>query len=1000
MATLCLNLSSNAQEPLKPPALKNQGVIGKIISAFTGESLPGAVIKVNAQNYTTVSSDKGEFILTLSNGTYNLSISHLGYKNKSISIQVPFKESLVIALDNDDKNLQEVEINAGYYTVKDKERTGAISRVTAETIGKQPVSNPLAALIGRMPGVNIEQQSGINGGGFKVEIRGQNSLRTTSADNGNRPLYIIDGVPYPSSPITNSNLSVEGLSAFSSPLNYINPADIESIEVLKDADATAIYGSRGANGVILISTKKAKSGQHTIDMNVYHGVSEISRRVELLNTQQYLEMRREAFKNDNTSPGPTDYDVNGTWDQNRYTDWQEVLIGGKAKNTSLQAAINGGNELTQFTFRGNYSRNTTVTPGNFVDHKGAGALSVNHTSANHKFKASFSASYSIDRNKLGLFDVSKYISLPPNAPPLYDEKGKLNWGLNSSGSPTWTNPIASIYQPYNSKANGFITSALLDYELVKGLFLKSSFGYTNIGLNENLITPISSQAPSPSAVTGTNLSAFNNIETWIIEPLLNYKRKIGPGTIDLVLGATFQKDDQRSERISASGYLSDLYLDNVSVAPSRLGSASSSQYRYNAIFGRVNYNLNSRYIVNLTGRRDGSSRFGPDQQFGNFGAIGLAWIFSNESWLAEKLPMLSYGKLRGSYGITGNDQIPNYGYLETYKATTQPYQGENGLIPSRIANPDFSWETSRKAELALDLGFINDKILLALSHYGNRSSNQLVGYTLPDITGFPSIQYNLPATIQNTGWEFELNTTNIKTTTFSWKSSLNFSVPKNKLVSYPNIEGSSYVYMYTVGASMFRPKAYHYLGVDAQTGVYMFEDVDGNGNDTDETDRKLASRSLTSHWYGGFQNSITFKGLQLDFFFQFVNKTSRYSSTFPTPGALYNQPIEVMDRWQKPGDIANYQMFTQDFGLAGNKDYYLVSSDRFRNSSFVRLKNLSLSWNAPSQWIHQAKIKSLRLYLQGQNLITLTKYPGDPEVGASGALPSLRTVTLGMQISF
>jgi TonB-linked SusC/RagA family outer membrane protein len=973
-------------------------VKGKVIGE-DNEPLMGALIQVVGTRQVTLANNAGEFFFKYIDSKARLLITYLGCQPMEIAA-APDVGTVKISLKAD--KLREVEINAGYYTVKERERTGNISRVSAKTIQQQPVNNVLGALIGRMSGVNIEQQSGINGGGFKVEIRGLNSLRAEGRD----PLYLVDGVPYPSSPIATPTMSVGGISLYASPLNYISPSDIESIEVLKDADATSIYGSRGANGVVLIKTKSAKAGKTVIDINMHTGLAKVASKVDLLNTAQYLEMRNEAFKNNGVTPSATAYDVNGTWDKSRYTDWQDVLIGGTAKNTNVQMGISGGNEFTQFTLRGNYGIQTTVSPGNYSDKKGAGSISLNHTSPDRKFRLNVSAIYSVDLNKLPVFDLAQYINISPNAPDLYDSNGNLNWALNANGIATWTNPLAATKQPYTGKSNNFISSILLNYEIIPGLFLKSSLGYTNIRLRENLLTPISAQAPS-SATTGTNQINHNNIETWIIEPQLNYQRGIGRGKLEILVGTTFQKDVQKSEGLAGINYTNDLLLENISAAPAKGAISSASLYKYNALFGRINYNYEGKYILNLTGRRDGSSRFGPDRQFANFGAIGAAWIFMKNAPEKASQSILSFGKLRSSYGVTGSDQISNYGYMATYSASPYPYVDGSGLFPSRLANPDYSWETNKKLEIAVDLGFLEDRIMFAGSWYRNRSSNQLVGYPLPDITGFTSIQYNLPATVQNTGWELELQSNNISTTNFSWKSSVNLTIPKNKLLAFPNIEGSAYANMYTVGESLYTPRAYHYLGVNAQTGLYTYTDVNGNGL-TENADRLPAPKALTSHWYGGITNSISYKGFNLEMFIQIVDKTVRSPLTqFAAPGVLSNgflgnQPLEVMDRWRQPGDHSPIQQFTQSTSIGGVFQRFasMLNSDRFADASFARLKNVSLSWTVPKRLIEKTKLNNLRFYLQGQNLITVTKNIGDPEVGNLKTLPGLKTVVAGVQANF
>ena len=976
------------------PFIQSLNVNGKVVDE-NGQPLPGATIKVKQSGKQTSTNTNGEFYLDNVPDDATIEISFIGYVAKELRVQ----SRMLITLVAQSENLQEVQINAGYYTIKNRERTGSISKVDSKTIGQQPVSNPLAALIGRMPGVNIEQQSGINGGGFKIEIRGQNSLRNTSTDNGNSPLYLIDGVPFPAQSMSSSTLGIGGLAFVASPLNVLNPNDIESIEILKDADATAIYGSRGANGVILITTKKSKLGNANYQVTFQQGASQISRMVKYMNTDQYLTMRDEAFKNDGVAPNATQYDVNGTWNRNRYTNWQKELIGGTAHNTSINASINGGSENTQYSVTGNYNRNTTVLPVEFADKKANASLSLNHTSFNKKFSAAFYASYSVGNNNLPKEDLTTYINLPPNAPELYNPDGSLNWGLNSSNATTWNNPLSSTLQPYIGRSNSLISSGRLRYQIIEGLRIESTFGYNSTKLKESLYLPIVSLAPSPSA-TGANRIAYNNIDTWIIEPQVRYNNAIGKGKIDVLVGSTFQSTDQATELIAGSGYTSDLLIKSVTAAPTRIAANTSSQYRYAAVFGRFNYIYDNKYIVNLTARRDGSSRFGPDRQFANFGAIAAAWLFSEETLFKNAVPFISNGKVRASYGITGSDQIPDYGYLETYSATN-PYIDGTGLFPSQLANPDYSWEKTRKFEAALEVGLLQDKIFISSAFYKNRSSNQLVGYRLPDITGFASIQYNLQATVQNTGWEFELLTKNITKANFTWSTSINLTLPESKLISYPGLAGSSYATTYTVGAPLNKPRLYRYIGVDPNTGAYKFVDLDNNGSMT-TTDRQLAIKNFTATLFGGIQNTISYKDFSIDFLVQCVKKTvkSPYSTSL-LPGTMINQPTEVLDRWQQPGDITSFARFSQinSSGSGGTGYQLLNSSDRYTDASFVRLKNVSVSYSLPKDFLKRANVTGLRFFVQGQNLFTISKYPGDPEVANLRVLPTLKTISAGMSMS-
>ncbi|RZL11081.1 MAG: SusC/RagA family TonB-linked outer membrane protein, partial [Pedobacter sp.] len=637
-------------------------------------------------------------------------------------------------------------------------------------------------------------------------------------------------VPFSTEKISGRDNTAGILNGGVSPLMSINAADIESIEILKDADATAIYGSRGANGVVLITTKKSALGKTKFDLNVYQGIGKATP-LKLLNTQEYLEMRREALANEGyTNSYPSDaYDINGTWDQNRYTDWQKVLIGSNANTTSLQGSISGGDERTQFLFTSGYRKETSVFPGDLGYQKGSFHLSVNHNSMNKRF--TFNASFigSADKNDQPSLDLTyEARRLQPNAPSIHNSDGSLNWE-NS----TWNNPFASLLNSYNGSVKNIVGNTVFGYEILPGLKLKSSFGLNYIDLKEFNAYPSTAYNPAEGLTSARSEVRYStgNTNSWIVEPQLSYDRKLGDHQLSLLLGVTYQ--DQRLEKVTThyQNFPSNDLLHNLSSAAYiNPYDFVKSIYKYNAVFGRINYNWNGKYIINLTARRDGSSRFGPGHQFANFGAIGAAWLFYKDEFVNNNLPFLSFGKLRASYGVTGSDQIGNYQFLDTYAIPegNNIYQGMAGLAPSRLYNPDFAWESNKKLEVAMELGFINDRILFTFAYYNNRSSNQLVDYALPMTTGFTGVLSNLAATVQNTGIEAELNTINF-TGRFNWTSSFNLTIPQNKLIAFPNIESSTYANTYVVGESIYIERLYEFTGVDPQMGIYTFRDFNGDG---------------------------------------------------------------------------------------------------------------------------------------------------------------------------
>lgn len=960
-------------------------VTGTVKDASTQEPLAGVNIIVKGTTNGTTTDVDGEFGID-ANENDVLVFSFIGFQ--PFETNVSGRTAINIFMEADVTALKEVVVNAGYWDVKDREKTGNISKVKGEVLESQPVSNPIAGLQGRVPGVEITQLNGIPGGNFRIRIRGQNSIAS-----GNEPLYIIDGVPYFSNTLAFLETSGEILGPTgTSPLNNINPANIESIEILKDADATAIYGSRGSNGVILITTKKGRTSKNSLEMNFYTGIAKVWNQMELLNTEEYLQMRKEALKNDNITTRPPDL---SQWDSTRYTDWQKLLIGGTAQTMDAQIRFSGGNTYTQYSLSGGYHKETTVFPGNNSDQRLSTQFSLTNLSPNKKLRISVSAMFSTTNSDLLKQDLTMTaLILPPNAPELYDANGKLNW-QNS----TWSNPMALLNSNYNANTNNLVGNVVLGYAVLPNLEVRTNLGSTYTVMKAVQTTPTSAWNPA-FAIYFPNMSFFSDsfFKNWIVEPQLNWKPKIEKSSFDLLVGTTFL--DQKTEGLSQGGigFVSESLMRNLAAASQRFVSSNNySQYRYNSIYARINFTHREKYIINLTGRKDGSSRFGPENQFANFGAIGTAWIFSKEPFVDNTLRFLSFGKIRASYGVTGNDQIGDYSYLDTY-SPSGPYQGASGLNPTRLYNPNFGWETNHKMEAAMELGFMQDRIMVSGSYYRNRSSNQLVGYPLPPTTGFVSIQNNLPAIIENTGIELELNTTNIRHQEFTWTSSVNFTIPRNKLIEYPNLEGSSYANQYVVGEPLNVRKLYHFLGVDQITGVYQFEDINGDGV-LSAPDRQTA-KVIMQDFYGGLYNRFQYRGVEFEFLFQFVKQTGVNTIFGISPGGQSNQPRHVLGRWQKEGDHADIQRFST---LPSNQTVHsnLFNSDyMIGNASFIRLKNVSMSYSVPAKWLERIHISNVKVFVLGQNLITLTDYVGvDPE-NQNIVLPPLGTIAGGLKLTF
>ncbi|MEP7377770.1 MAG: SusC/RagA family TonB-linked outer membrane protein [Chitinophagaceae bacterium] len=1000
-------------------------ISGKIIDK-DGNPLVGANIKIKGANKGTTTNADGSFLLKDVDKNSVLEVSYVGFETAIVSLQG--RNFLVINLNPRNSVLDETIIIA-YGTTTKRFSTGNVSSVKAADIERQPVNNPLLALQGRVPGVTVTQTSGLPGAGIIVRVQGINSLL-----NGNGPLYVVDGVPISTdvptpdfnipSPLPNSGEQFirQYSMGRSNTLNFLNPSDIESIEILKDADATAIYGSRAANGAVLITTKKGKAGKPSLNVDMQQGFGQVGHFMKLLNTPQYIEMRKEALNNDGlnasndvAASGQDIYAPDLTiWDSTRQTDWQKELIGGTARYTHVNASISGGSSEIQYIIGGGYHRETTVFPGSFGNRRGSMNLNLNNNNdLKRKFHFQISSNYSVDENKLPRTDLTQIaLGLVPNAPVLFNNDGSINWEFDASGNSTFVNPLAKLfYQTYTSKTNNLIANGNFGYNLLPGLKISTGLGFTNLQSQDFQTNSLLAERPENRS-QGVRSAFFGDskLNTWIIEPQLSYKKLFDNGKFDGLIGGSFQHTFKEAGTLFGTGFNNEQVMTNPRAA-ALLRSAGflRSTYKYNAVFSRLNYIYNDKYVLNLTGRRDGSTRFGSTDKFHNFWSAGAAWIFSQEKLLSYQT-FLSFGKLKGSYGTTGSDQIGDYRFLTLYNILNPqvPYQNTTGLVPGDIPNPYLQWEETKKLNVGIDLGFLQDRIFATANYSRNRSSNQLIDYQLPIITGRGSVLLNFPVTIQNTNWEFSLSTENVKSKAFSWTTNINLTLSRNKLVDFPGLENSPYQGQYIIGQPTSVFQIYHYAGVDPSSGLYAFVDAHGNRTTT-PVDADL-TKLFTDFpkYYGGFQNTIRFKGFQLDMLFQFVKK-SAISPDFGVefaPGMFSeyvstgNQPLKVLDRWQKSGDATDIEKFTTSYDVAYDAFYNATVSDKYYvDASYLRLKNLSLSWDLPSTWVQRTALQNCRLFAQAQNLLTITNYKGlDPETPGISTLPPLRVVTFGLQL--
>lgn len=1008
-----------------------------LVTDSLGSRMPGVtVILKGPKSFHTQTDNNGRFAFSaVPEGFYELNIIYLGYQ-KLVVKRLEVKKGLgqlKFALKQEASELDQVQI-IGYGKDTKRFSVGSVSTVTAEQIAKQPVTNLLLALQGQVAGLASNSTSGVPGSRVQVQIRGQNTLTSGSGFKPyDQPLFIIDGVPFAPQNANISQLnSLASASSFNggisqaggiSPFNGINPADIESVSILKDADATSIYGTQGSNGVVLITTKKGRAGKTTFNFSANSSINSAARKLELMNTAQYLQLRKDAFAIDNITPTK----VNGgfsrpgyapdllVFDQNKYTDWQDVLFGQTSTNTDFHGSLSGGSINNTFLISGGYNRSNFNFPGDkYADQRLTLHSAFHHASTDNRLTLDFTFDYSYGQNNSPGFGASQKALLPPNLPDLLDGNGNLLWAYNGINLVSYQFysylKRSTLLQNYNMN-----NSMRLSYKILSGLTFSTNLGYNRNTSEEHSENPAASQAPT----SGFNSAQFANIsfQSVNIEPQLDYNLVLGKGILTALVGGSYKKNLRKNNSIEGQGYANDRFLGSINGAATIFTSDDTDFYKYSAGFARIKYVYDQKYILSLTGRRDGSSNFGTGHNFGNFGSIGAGWIFSEENSFKRLLPFISYGKLSGSYGTSGSDGVSSYqfqSFWQPLSSSVPPFQGVRPNVPVNLFNPDYSWALKKSLNVAMDLGFFHDRLLLNATYYRNREGNQLSQYPLAAQVGISSVLQNLPAEVQNQGWEFSVNSNNIKTKNFNWTTNFNISFNRNKLLSFPNLENSSFSSNYVIGQPTSIVMGFNFKGLNPTTGLFEYYDRHGDATNTPQyglaatgqgDQVPIANREVK--YMGGIGNSFSYKRFSLSMFFQFSSQMApNYLGTIYQnyrPGTtIGNLPVEALDYWKKAGDQTTFQRLTASNSSAASlaASSFSASSGAYSDDTYLRLKTMALSWSIPDAFLKKAHIRDCRLFINAQNVLTFTNYKvGDPEQFDFTGVPLQRTVSFGLNFN-
>jgi TonB-linked SusC/RagA family outer membrane protein len=1018
--------TADKKDMVPPPS----GDIHGRVTDTAGNPLVGASVAVKGTTMMVSTNAKGEFTLTGADERSTVVVSYVGYNTAELKLTGRENYRMSIALRHNNNPLDEVQV-IGYGTNTKRFNVGSVSTVNADIIEKQPVTNILLALEGQAPGLAINATSGVPGSRVQLQVRGQNTILSNSSSFKpyDQPLFIIDGVPFAPQNQNISQLSnLAAQQSFNgginqsdglSPFNGINPADIESISILKDADATSIYGTQGSNGVVLITTKKGKPGKTTLNLMANTGINSDARTVKMMNTQQYLQMRKDAFATDGvtatSTPGTTQYAPDLTiFDQNKYTDWQKVIFGNTSSNTDIHASLSGGTYTNTFLISAGYTRSDYNFPGDYADQRMTLHSAMHHGSQDNRLSLDFGVDYGYDQNTSPAFGGGQKITLAPNTPDLLDASGNLVWSYKGVDLSSYQF-YQYLKQPTELQNYNLGTTLHIAYKLLPGLSISANLGYSRNTSNEHSEKPLSSQPPL-SAQSNAQF-AENNFQTVNVEPQLDYTANIGKGVLTALMGATYKKNSSYANTLQGYGYANDNFLGSINGAATVYAFDNTDIYKYNAGFARLKYVYDQKYILSLTGRRDGSSNFGPGHQFGDFGSVGAGWIFSEEKAFKKTLPFISFAKLSGSYGTSGSDGIASYQYQAFWAPLTYvpAFQNVKPNKPQNLYNPDYSWALKKSLNVALDLGFFHDRLLLNATYYRDREGNQLGGYPLPVIAGFTSVLENLPAVVQNKGWEFSFTSSNVKTKGFSWTTNFNIALNRNKLLSFPNLAASSYNQEYIIGKPTSIIFGYRYADVNPTTGLFEFYDQHGELTSkpkyglasTGGDEVPIADREVK--YMGGLGNTFSYKHVSLYAFFQFSSQTapSYLSEVYGTyrPGTgVNNEPVAIASRyWKNPGDHAALQRLGSSYASASNTAAgdFSSSTGVYGDDTYMRLKTLAISYDLPQAWMKRIHMRDCRIFLNAQNLLTFTNYKvSDPELFSDyTSFPIQRIVSVGLNIN-
>lgn len=942
---------------------------GRIVDARDNSPIAGATIQEKNGSSSTISDENGGFQLDVSSKATTLVISFVGFSTLEASANGDL--SSIGLQEGGSASLSEVVV-VGYGTKIKRDITSPVARVTAKEFENLPLPSFEQALQGRAAGVFINSGSGKLGQGLNIRIRGISSISANQ-----QPFVVIDGVPVLSQ-------SIGSYGEPENPLASINPDDIASIEVLKDAASAAIYGARASNGVILVTTKSGKAGKTKITAGMYTGWSKPTKKREFLNAAQYRELFTAAAENAGWDAEEEFGWETATddWKSNNDTKWSDLSFqdGGIQQ---YNIAVNGGDARTKFLLSGSWNDQKGILITNRL-RRGNGRINLEHK-LNNFVNVGVNLSLAKSLNNRLFSDNSFTNPLQLNAlSPLqvaYLPDGKANPNTiyyNNLIEVANSKKLATTYQS--------ISNAFAEVKIFPELTFRSQVGLSWNHLNEDEYLGRETLDGAPG---GSSFS--NNVTSTIVTytNTLNFNKGFGERhMLDALAGIEYQEGKIDGSNVTARAFPDDRFTRIASGAIIADGGSDATRYTFASYFAKANYKLNDRYLIGASFRVDGSSRFGKDNRYGAFPAISAGWILSEENFLSNS-NAISFLKLRASYGKTGNAEIGNFSSRSLFAAAA--YADISGMIASQIGVPTLSWERTDQFDVGLDFGFLNNRISGEVDYFNKDTKDLLFDVPTPAINGYSIITKNV-GSMRNNGWELVLNG-NILTGAFKWNASVNISTYVNKVTKLvvPVPPQSRTVGRLAEGQPFGQFYGRKYAGVDPQNGDALYYKNDGSKtNDPGEADDMIIGNP-NPDYYGGFNNRFSYKGFDLDIQCQFVKGGDIYNiaGIFQSVNGDYfdNQTVDQMNYWKKPGDITDIPQPRLYEGNGTEK-----SSRWIQDGSYFRVKSINLGYNFPRKLVNRLKMDNARVYVAAFNLFTFTKYVGyDPEVNTA----YLNSITLG-----